>query len=75
VAPPTIAVAAVRRVQVPSIAITGEDDQYAPVEFVTAFARQVPGCSLAVLPGCGHLPFLEAPDLFASRIRSFLDTL
>ena len=70
------ALPAVSTVRVPSIAITGEDDQYAPPEAVKAFVRQLPReCSVTAIPACGHLPFLEAPDIFAGLIRSFLDTL
>jgi len=72
----TSATALVPTVRVPSIAITGEDDQYAPVEYVKAFVRHLPDrSSVAIIPACGHLPFLEAPDVFAVFVRAFLDTL
>ncbi len=63
-------------VRAPTMAITGEDDQYAPVEAVKAFVRRLPGpCRSELLPACGHLPFLEAPEAFATLVRGFLDTL
>ena len=63
-------------VRVPAMAITGDDDQYAPPEAVRAFASQFPrGCRVATLSSCGHLPFLEVPDAFAALVQSFLDTL
>lgn len=60
---------------VPSIGITGDEDQYAPPDAVAAFLQQVPRpAKLHVIPGCGHLPFLEVPDLFTSTLKAFLRT-
>ena len=62
--------------RVPCLAITGEDDQYAPPDAVHAFVSALPvACREEVIPGCGHMPFFEAPDAFASLVESFLDTL
>lgn len=63
-------------VTVPSIAITGADDQYAPPDAVRAFASALPaGCPVQVIPECAHMPFFEAPEAFASLVEAFLDTL
>lgn len=62
-------------VSVPCVGITGDEDQYAPPENVAAFLQRIPrGAKLNVIPGCGHLPFFEAPELFASTVRTFLRT-
>jgi pimeloyl-ACP methyl ester carboxylesterase len=62
-------------VTVPCTAITGDGDQYAPPEAVTEFLQQIPRpTKLHVIPGCGHLPFLEVPELFASTVKAFLRT-
>ena len=63
-----------RSVTVKTLAITGADDQYAPPDAVAAFVRQIPGARLEVLTDCGHLPFLEQPDQFASLVSGFLRT-
>ena len=67
--------ARVGTVTVPCLAITGADDQYAPPDAVSAFARGIPTRPhVEVIPECGHLPFLEQPDVFASAVKSFLRT-
>ena len=64
---------AVPAVNVPCLAVTGADDQYAPPDDVAAFAsRTARPAQLAVLPACGHLPFFEQPDAFASTVMAFL---
>jgi 3-oxoadipate enol-lactonase len=62
-------------VTVPSVAITGEHDQYAPPDAVAAFLRRFRvGPHLEIIPDCGHLPFLEQPDAFAAAVKTFLRT-
>jgi 3-oxoadipate enol-lactonase len=61
-------------VAVPTLAVTGADDQYAPPDLVEAFAGTIPGAAFEVLPSCAHLPFLEQPRAFAAVLSSFLRT-
>ena len=62
-------------VSVPTLAVTGEADQYAPPALVAAFAQTIPGATFAVIPECAHLPFQERPGEFAAIVTSFLRTL
>ena len=56
-----------------TLVVSGSDDQYAPPECVAEFARQLPGLERqVVLPECGHMPFLEAPEAFANAVEDFL---
>jgi pimeloyl-ACP methyl ester carboxylesterase len=65
----------VQTVDTPCIAVTGDEDQYAPPDAVATFLQQIPRQrKLHVIPGCGHLPFLEVPELFASTVKGFLRT-
>jgi pimeloyl-ACP methyl ester carboxylesterase len=70
------AAAAVTDVRVPCLSISGSDDQYAPPDLVAGFlgGLQCPH-EQVVIPECGHLPFLEAPDAFARAARPFLSSL
>lgn len=55
------------------LAITGAEDRYAPPEDVRMFAADLPGSPDAVIvPGCGHLPFLEDPHAFGQIVDRFL---
>jgi len=62
-------------VTVPCIGITGDEDSYAPPDVMAAFLQTIPReAKLHVIPGCGHLPFFEVPELFSSTIKAFLRT-
>jgi pimeloyl-ACP methyl ester carboxylesterase len=56
------------------LAITGEEDRYAPPDAMRKFAGQLPeGTRFEVMRDCGHLPFLEQPEAFAEIVERFLD--
>jgi len=61
-------------VTVPTLVVTGVDDQYAPPDFVEPFAATIPGAAFKVLPSCAHLPFLEQPRAFTAALTAFLRT-
>lgn len=54
-----------RRVQVPTLVVVGEEDRVTPPEVAQDLAGSIPDAELVVLPRCGHLPPLEDPDAFA----------
>ena len=55
------------------LAITGEEDRYAPPEAVRKLAEQLPpGTKVEVMRDCAHLPFLEQPAEFAAILERFL---
>ena len=53
---------------VPTHVIFGELDQATPPALNRAIAARVPGATVAMLPGCGHCPPLEAPDAFLDAL-------
>ena len=61
------------RVQVPTLVITGDDDQIVPTEESLQLAAEIPGAFLAVMDGCGHLPQEECPEQFLGAVRTFLE--
>ena len=63
------------KVKVPTLVITGEEDELIPVDESRAIAAAVPGASLVVIPRAGHLSNLEQPDAFNHELNAFLTKL
>lgn len=53
-------------VDMPVRLISGEHDGYRPA--MEAMADVLPNTELHVMAGCGHMPFLEAPDAFMALL-------
>lgn len=59
-------------IRVPVLAMQGEGDEYATLAQIETVAAHAPGpVTLAPLPGLGHQPHLEAPELVLARIVDF----
>jgi magnesium chelatase accessory protein len=52
--------------------LAGENDGTVPIEVSLAAAARIPGATVRVLPGLGHLAHEEAPDLIGQAIRAHL---
>lgn len=63
------------RVNVPTLLLYGERDLRSPVDVGRALHKAIPGSSLVVLPGVGHLSNVEAADHFNREVRSFLEQI
>lgn len=62
-------------ITVPTLVITGDDDQIVPVENSIRLAEDIPGSELVILENCGHLPQEECPDAFLRAVEDFLTTI
>lgn len=60
------------QVKVPTLVITGDDDQIVPTEESIRLARELPGADLAVIEDCGHLPQEECPEPFLEAVWEFM---
>ncbi|MFC7622368.1 alpha/beta fold hydrolase [Microlunatus sp. GCM10028923] len=58
-------------VAVRTLLIWGQLDARSPLTVAREFERQIPGAQLSVIPGCGHVSNLDAPDQFTSLVRKF----
>lgn len=63
------------QVSVPSLVITGEEDEMIPVDESRKMAAAINGARLVIIPGAGHLANLEQPDAFNNALSTFLTTL
>jgi pimeloyl-ACP methyl ester carboxylesterase len=64
---------AVRNVSVPTLVLTGENDQVEKREVLEReLIPNIPAAQITAIPETGHLSPLEVPDKVASEIRAFL---
>lgn len=63
------------KIRVPTLIITGSEDQLMPFPTSQAMAERIPHSDLVVIRGAAHLPNLEAPVQFNTLVRVFLRSL
>lgn len=59
-------------ITVPTLVITSTGDELIPREPTEAMGRQIPGATIEVIEGVGHLSNLEAPDEFNRLLAAHL---
>jgi pimeloyl-ACP methyl ester carboxylesterase len=62
-----------RRIAAPTLLLWGEHDRFIPVDHGRLYQSSIAGATLAVLPGCGHLPVAELPADAAARVRAHVE--
>lgn len=63
---------AYRRITRPVLILWGREDNWIPAERGQALRDMIPGATLHVVPGAGHLVIEEAPGQLLEKIRPFL---
>lgn len=58
------------RLEVPATILMGAEDELYPVDAMRPFARLAPAAALEIVPSCGHLTPLEAPEAVAAALRA-----
>jgi pimeloyl-ACP methyl ester carboxylesterase len=59
-------------VRTPALVLHGDADVAVPLEQAQALAAGIPGARFVVLPGVGHRPWMQRPDVANGAILSFL---
>ena len=59
-------------IKTPVLCIVGDLDRNAPPAMMEKMAAKIPAARYVLLPGLGHMPNLEAPNLYDAAILSFL---
>jgi len=60
------------RIRSPTLILTGDDDRIIPGESGDLLAERIPHAQLQIIPGTGHLFFLEAPAQTLELLGGFL---
>ena len=63
----------VKRIDVPTLCLAGDQDGSTPPALVRSMAELIPGAEFAVIEGAGHIPCIEKPEAMVALIRDFLD--
>ncbi len=63
------------KTKLPTLVITGDEDELIPVDESRSMAAAVPGATLVIVPKAGHLANLEQPDAFNTALNAFLTKL
>ena len=64
-----------KQLRLPTLILWGERDRLIPPANGQAFARDIAGSQLLVLPGLGHVPHEEDPAASVAPVQAFLTTL
>jgi pimeloyl-ACP methyl ester carboxylesterase len=56
----------------PTFVMVGELDGATPAPLARELASGIPGAGFMEIPGCGHCPQLEKPDVFIDTVEKFL---
>jgi 3-oxoadipate enol-lactonase len=60
------------KVKVPVLVMVGEQDEATPPPMSRELAAGLPDAQLKIIPGCAHVPQLQAPETFLEMIGDFL---
>lgn len=60
------------RITCPALIVAGELDFICGPAQAQPIAGSIPGSQLAMLPGCGHIPSIEAPEQYRQAVAGFL---
>ena len=61
------------KISSPTMLIWGTDDPVIPIQFSKGFVTSINNCELYEMSKCGHTPYVQKPELFASKVLKFLN--
>jgi 3-oxoadipate enol-lactonase len=62
-------------IRAPTVVLVGDQDEETPLAYAEAIADGIPGARLQIIPDCGHISNLEAPEAVNAALRSHLDAV
>ena len=70
---PTATPQTLAAIKVPTLIMFGEDDRLIPAADGKRFADAIPGSTLKLYPGVGHVPMEQIPEQSAADLKAWLD--
>jgi pimeloyl-ACP methyl ester carboxylesterase len=62
------------QITIPTLVIWGAEDHFVPLEDGKDYAARISGARLIVVPGSGHAPMIEKPDVVLAAMEPFIDS-
>jgi pimeloyl-ACP methyl ester carboxylesterase len=62
-------------IRAPTLVVTSDNDHLIPKELSELIAARIAGAKLVVMPGAGHIPFMEQPAEVVRIVLDFIDAL
>jgi pimeloyl-ACP methyl ester carboxylesterase len=59
-------------IKTPALAVTSDNDHLIPRELSELIAARIAGAQLVVMPGAGHIPFMEQPEEVVRIVLEFI---
>lgn len=60
------------KIKAPALVLVGEQDEATPPPMSHQLAAGLPDARLTIIPGCAHVPQLQAPSTFLEAVSDFL---
>ena len=60
-------------ISVPTLIIWGANDPVIPINYADDFVSSIQDCRFFRMDGCGHTPYVQDPNVFASKVLEFLN--
>jgi len=60
-----------KRSGLPILLVWGEEDSAQPIDFARRFAREFPQARLVAVPGAGHIPMEDDPQMVGATLAGF----
>ncbi|WP_433709644.1 alpha/beta fold hydrolase [Nocardia sp. CA-084685] len=67
--------AALEKVTAPTLVACADNDHFIPAELSKVIHEAIPHSTFVEIPGGGHIPFIEAPDLVSAAVVDFIRSL
>lgn len=64
--------AALEKITVPTLVACADNDHFIPAELSKVIHDAIPHSTFVEIPGGGHIPFIEAPDLISATVVDFI---